>query len=156
MSTDTLLFECVGIKAGGKFPIENTGRGQDVSPEFLVKNLSPAAKTLAVTLEDIRHPLFKNFTHWLIWNIPATEKIAGAIPDGRIVPNLGNARQGLGYGWYKYAGPKPPKGNQHLYRFTIYALDQEIELPFLPTKGRFIKRAKEHIIQQGNIIAEFE
>lgn len=156
MSTDTLLFECVGLKAGGKFPIENTGRGQDVSPEFLVKNLSPAAKTLAVTLEDIRHPLFKNFTHWLIWNIPATEKIAGAIPDGRIVPNLGNARQGLGYGWYKYAGPKPPKGNQHLYRFTIYALDQEIELPFLPTKGRFIKRAKEHIIQQGNIIAEFE
>ena len=156
MSTDTLLFECVGLKAGGKFPIENTGRGQDVSPEFLVKNLSPAAKTLAVTLEDIRHPLFKNFTHWLIWNIPATEKIAGAIPGGRIVPNLGNARQGLGYGWYKYAGPKPPKGNQHLYRFTIYALDQEIELPFLPTKGRFIKRAKEHIIQQGNIIAEFE
>ena len=156
MGTNTLLFECVGLKAGGKFPIENTGRGRDVSPEFLVKNLSPAAKTLAITLEDIRHPLFKSFTHWLIWNIPATEKIAGAIPGGRIVPNLRNARQGLGYGWYKYAGPKPPKGNQHLYRFTIYALDQEIELPFLPTKGRFIKRAKEHIIQQGNIIAEFE
>lgn len=156
MSTNTLLFECVGMKNGDKFPIKNTGRGQDVSPEFLVENLSPAAKTLAVTLEDIRHPLFKNFTHWLIWNIPATEKIAGAIPGGRIVPNLGNARQGLGYGWYKYAGPKPPKGNQHLYRFTIYALDQEIELPFLPTKGCFIKRAKGHIIQQGNIIAEFE
>ena len=156
MSTDTLLFECVGLKAGGKFPIGNTGRGQDVSHEFLVENLSPAAKTLAVTLEDIRHPLFKNFTHWLIWNIPATEKIAGAIPGGRIVSSLGNARQGVGYGWYKYAGPKPPKGNQHLYRFTIYALDREIDLPFLPTKGCFIKRAKGHIIQQGNIIAEFE
>lgn len=51
MSTDTLLFECVGLKAGGKFPIGNTGRGQDVSPEFLVENLSPAAKTLAVTIE---------------------------------------------------------------------------------------------------------
>ena len=147
MGTNTLLFECVGLKAGGKFPIENTGRGRDVSPEFLVKNLSPAAKTLAITLEDIRHPLFKSFTHWLI---------AGAIPGGRIVPNLRNARQGLGYGWYKYAGPKPPKGNQHLYRFTIYALDREIDLPFLPTKGCFIKRAKGHIIQQGNIIAEFE
>ena len=156
MSTDILLFECVGLKAGGKFPIENTGRRQDVSPEFLIKNLSPATKTLAVTLEDIRHPLFKDFTHWLIWNIPAAEKIAGAIPAGRIVPNLGNARQGLGYGWYKYAGPKPPKGNQHLYRFTIYALDSEIEIPFPPTKGCFIKRAKAHIIQQGNIVAEFE
>jgi len=156
MIVDTLLFECVGIKAGGKFPIENTGRGQDVSPEFLIKNLSSAAKTLAVTLEDIRHPLFKSFTHWLIWNIPAAEKIAGAIPSGRIVPSLGNARQGVGYGWYKYAGPKPPKGQRHLYRFTIYALDSEIELPFLPTKGRFMKRAKGHIIQQGNIVGEFE
>mgnify|MGYP001105853405 CR=1 FL=1 len=83
---DTLLFECVGLKAGCKFPTENTGRGQDVSPEFLIKNLSPAAKTLAVTLEDIRHPFFRNFTHWLIWNIPAAEKIAGAIPVGGSFP----------------------------------------------------------------------
>ena len=156
MSADILLFECVGMKNGDKFPIENTGRGQDVSPEFLIKNLSPAAKTLAVTLEDIRHPLFKNFTHWLIWNSPAAEKIVGAIPGGRIVPSLGNARQGFGYGWYKYAGPKPPKGNQHLYCFTIYALDSKIEVSFPPTKGHFIKRAKGHIIQQGNIVGEFE
>ena len=153
---DQLLLECPGMENGGRFPIEHTGRGRDISPGFSIGNVSPKAKTLAVTLEDVKHPLFKEFTHWLIWNIPATEKIAGAIPDGRIVPNLGNARQGLGYGWYKYAGPKPPKGNQHLYRFTIYALDQEIELPFLPTKGRFIKRAKGHIIQQCNIIAEYE
>lgn len=156
MSANTLLFECVGMKNGDKFPIENTGRGQDISPEFLIKNLSPAAKTLAITLEDIRHPLFKNFTHWLIWNIPAAEKIAGAIPGGKIVPNLGNARQGFGYGWCKYAGPKPPKGQQHLYRFTIYAIDSEIDLPFPPTKGNFVKRAKGHIIQRGNIVGEFE
>ena len=156
MSANTLLFECVGIKAGGKFPMENTGRGQDVSPEFLIKNLSPAAKTLAIILEDIRHPLFKSFTHWLIWNIPAAEKITRAIPGGKIVPGLGNARQGIGYGWYKYAGPKPPKGKRHLYRFTIYALDSKIDLPFLPTKSNFIKKATGHIIQQGNIVGEFE
>ncbi len=155
MSADTLLFECVGMKDGGKFPIENTGWGQDVSPEFLIKNLSPAVKTLAITLEDIRHPLFKSFTHWLIWNITAAEKIAGAIPAGRIVPSLGNARQGIGYGWYKYAGPKPPKGQQHLYRFMIYTLDSEIDLPFPPTKGNFIKKAQGHIIQQGSIVGEF-
>ena len=156
MSMDTLLFECVGIKNGDKFPIENTGRGRDISPEFIIKNLSPLAKTIAITLEDIRHPLFKNFTHWLIWNIPAAKKIAGAIPGGRIVPSLGNARQGIGYGWYKYAGPKPPKGQHHLYRFTIYVLDSEIELSLLPTKGVFIKKAKGHIIQLGSIVGKFE
>ncbi len=153
---DTLLFECVGMKNGDKFPPKNTGRGQDISPEFIIKNLSPSAKTIAIILEDIRHPLFKSFTHWLIWNIPVSENIAGAIPRGKTVPSLGNARQGIGYGWYKYAGPKPPKGHQHLYRFTIYTLDSEIELPLLPTKSRFIKKAEKHIIQQGNIIGEFE
>lgn len=156
MATDILLFECIGMKNGEKFPIENTGRGQDISPEFLIKNLSSRAKTLAVTLEDIRHPLFKNFTHWLIWNIPASEKIDGKIPGGKMVPGLGNARQGIGYGLYRYAGPKPPKGRQHSYRFTVYALDREIDLRFPHTKSHFLRKAKENIIQQGSIVCEFE
>ncbi len=153
---DILIFECKGMKNGEKFPLVNTGRGQDISPEFLIKNLSPYAKTLAITLEDIKHPLFKNFTHWLIWNIPAGEKIDGAIPSGKIVPSLGNARQGIGYGLYKYAGPKPPNGKQHLYRFTVYALDSKIYLKFPHTKNKFIKKATKHIIQQGSIVCQYE
>ena len=153
---DVLIFECSNMKNGETFPVENTGRGQDRSPEFIIKNLSPPAKTLAIILEDIKHPLFKNFTHWLIWNIPAGEKVNEAIPRGKTVPCLRNAKQGICYGVYKYAGPKPPKGKQHLYRFTVYALDSEIELKFLPMKNSFIKKAKEHIIQQGSIVGSFE
>lgn len=156
MNKEVLIFECSGMKNGEKFPVENTGRGQDISPGFIIKNLSPHAKTLAVILEDIKHPLFKEFTHWLIWNIPAGEKIDGAIPGGKAVSGLGNARQGIGYGWHKYAGPKPPKGKQHLYRFTVYALDSEIDLYGLPIKSRFIKTAEGHIIQQGSIVCEYE
>ena len=153
---DVLNFECSNMKNGETFWVENTGRGQDCSPEFIIKNLSPRAKTLAIILEDIKHPIFKNFTHWLIFNIPAREKIDGAIPGGKIVSGLGNARQGIGYGVYKYAGPKPPKGKQHLYRFTVYALDTKIDLGFPHTKSNFIKIAKEHIIQQGSIVGKFE
>ncbi|MCI8361095.1 MAG: YbhB/YbcL family Raf kinase inhibitor-like protein [Clostridiales bacterium] len=153
---DTLLFECIGMKNGTAFPITNTGRGQDISPAFWIKNLSSDAKTLAVTLEDINHPLFKNFTHWLIWNIPASQSIAEAIPGGRIVESLGKARQGLGYGWYRYAGPKPPKGRRHLYRFTVYALDSAVDLKFPPTKNRFLRKAKGRIIQCGSMICAFE
>ncbi len=54
MNNTVLGFECVGMDNGGKFPIEYTGRGQDISPEFIIKNLSPNAETLAVTLEDLR------------------------------------------------------------------------------------------------------
>lgn len=155
MGIETLIFECVGIENGGEFPVVNTGRGQDISPEFVIKNLSPHAKTLAITLEDIKHPLFKNFTHWFIWNIPATDKVCGAIPTGKQMPSLGNAKQGIGYGWHKYAGPKPPKGKTHIYRFTIYTLDCEINLIFA-IKSIFIKEGKKHFLQQGSITCKFE
>ena len=99
MNNTVLEFKCVGMDNGGKFPIEYTGRGQDISPEFIIKNLSPNAETLAVILEDLSHPI-KDFTHWIIWNIPATDRIKKNIPAGKAVPIFGNARQGIGYGWY--------------------------------------------------------
>ncbi len=77
MESNILEFECVGLNDGGKFPIENTGRGQDISPEFIIRNLNTNAVTLMITLEDLSHPI-KGFTHWIIWNIPATDKIIKA------------------------------------------------------------------------------
>ena len=153
---DTILeFTCVGIENNGKFPLENTGRGQDISPGFLIKNLSSRAKTLAITLEDLSHPI-KDFTHWLIWNIPATSQVHSGIPSGNHVSALGGACQGIGYGFHRYAGPKPPKGKTHTYRFTVYALDCELRLSVHSLKKAFLKKADGHIIQKGNITAKFE
>ena len=88
MESYHLDFDCVGIDDGGIIPIENTARGQDRSPEFLLWNLSPKAATLAVTLEDLTHPI-RDFTHWIIWNIPASNQIKGGIPAGKNVPARG-------------------------------------------------------------------
>ena len=112
MEAQTLDFDCVGIDDGGVIPIGHTGRGQDMSPEFLIWNLSPQAKTLAITLEDLNHPI-RDFTHWVIWNIPAGERIKAGIPAGKSVPSLGNAKQGVAYGRHRYAGPKPPRRKTH-------------------------------------------
>ena len=155
MNNAVLEFECVGMGNGGKFPVEYTGRGQDISPEFVIKNLSPDAKTLAVTLEDLSHPI-KNFTHWVVWNIPAADRIRKGIPAGKTVPELGNVCQGIGYGVHHYAGPKPPKGKKHTYRFTIYSLDCEMDLSVNSMKWSFLKKAEKHILQKGSITGEFE
>lgn len=153
---DTILeFTCIGIENNGKFPLENTGRGQDISPEFFIKNLSSRAKTLAITLEDLSHPI-KNFTHWLIWNIPATNQVKSRISAGSHVAELGGACQGIGYGFHRYAGPKPPKGKTHTYRFTVYALDCELKLSVHSLKRAFLKKANGHIIQKGNLTVKFE
>ena len=155
MKAEILNFKCVGLSDGGKFPIEYTGRGQDTSPKFILENLSPEAKTLAVVLEDLSHPI-KDFTHWVIWNIPAADRIGPAIPAGRTVPSLGGAKQGLGYGLHRYAGPKPPRGKTHVYRFTLYSLSQRLDLSSYAGKRTFFRKADRLILQAGSITGAFE
>lgn len=155
MEQNILEFECVGVKEGDKFNIENTGRGEDIFPEFNISNLSPYAETLIITLEDLSHPI-KNFTHWVIWNIPATNKIPKAIPCGKSVLSLKDAVQGIGYGFHRYAEPKLPKGKSHKYCFTIYALDCKLNLKASSTKRKVLSIASNHIIQQGKICGFYE
>lgn len=152
---ENLEFTCAGLIDGGKFPVEYTGRGEDISPEFIINNLSPKAVTLVVTLEDMSHPI-KEFTHWVIWNIPAADKIPKAIPRGKTAVNLGNAVQGIGYGLHRYAGPKPPKGKTHKYRFTVYALDCSLDITPFSVKRKVLDAANTHIIQKGEICGYFE
>lgn len=152
MEEKMLKIHCSGIE-NGKFHIDHTGRGADRSPELILENLSPEAVTLAVTLEDMSHPI-KNFTHWVIWNLPAADRIPGAIPAGK--STLDGAVQGVAYGLHRYAGPKPPRRTQHTYRFTVYALDCALDLSPASRKKVFLRAAEGHILQIGSISGEFE
>ena len=55
MKDQVLHIRCPGIQYGRFLP-GHTGRGKDLSPELILEGLSPEAKTLAVTLEDMSHP----------------------------------------------------------------------------------------------------
>ena len=148
---ELLHIRCPGIE-GGNFLLDHTGRGADRSPELVLEGLSPEAVTLAVTLEDMSHPI-KNFTHWVIWNLPAADRIPGAIPAGKTVP--GGGVQGIAYGLHRYAGPKPPRRTQHTYRFTVYALDCTLDLSPASRKKVFLRAAEGHILQRGSISGIF-
>lgn len=152
MEERILKVRCPGIQ-NSKFLLDHTGRGRDLSPELILENLSPEAVTLAVTLEDMSHPI-KDFTHWVIWNLPAADRIPGAIPAGRTV--LDGAVQGVAYGLHRYAGPKPPKGRTHTYRFTVCALDCALDLSPASRKKAVLRAAEGHILQSGSISGRFE
>ena len=153
MEIETLHFRCPGLEDGGRFPRDNTGRGKDLSPEIILENLSPRARTLAVTLEDMSHPI-KGFTHWVMWNFPARPVIPGGIPQRDRLES--GVVQGLAYGVHRYAGPKPPRRKTHWYRFTVYALDCRLELSPRARKKAFLRAAEDHILQVGCIEGAFE
>ena len=152
MEEDILIVQCSGIE-NGKFHIDHTGRGADRSPELILEGLSPEAVTLAVVLEDMSHPI-KGFTHWMVWNLPAADRIPGDIPAGKTLP--GGGVQGVAYGLHRYAGPKPPNGRTHTYRFTVFALDCVLELAPGSRKKAFLRAAEGHILQSGSISGTFE
>ncbi|EFQ56493.1 YbhB/YbcL family Raf kinase inhibitor-like protein [Streptococcus downei] len=152
---ENLRVTCPTILDGGEFSLEHTGKGDNISPEFLLKNLTPQAKSLAIILEDLDHPLKKNFTHWLIWNLPASSRIPAKIPHGFAPETPQGARQGIAYGWHGYAGPKPPLGQTHDYRFTVYALDESLSLSRWTRKGQLLKAMGGHILQKGQLTASF-
>ncbi len=141
---------------GGIIPTRHTGRGEDLSPPFTAKGIPEGSVSLSILLEDTSHPLFRDFPHWLIWNLPVAEHIPEGIAPGGAVEVLGcTASQGTAYGPRRYAGPKPPRWRRHLYRFTLLALDCRLELPPSTGKRRFLEMAEEHILERATLSGWF-
>lgn len=148
MDYDRLEIETV-FKDKDMIPIKYTGYGQNISPEFKIKNLSVKAKSLVIILEDLSHPI-KNFTHWIAWNIKADS----IIPEN--VESINNVKQGIAYGFHKYAGAKPPRFQKHNYRYSIYSLDTILELSSNIMKKKLLKAMNGHILQKGTITGYFK
>ncbi|HEU4842211.1 MAG TPA: YbhB/YbcL family Raf kinase inhibitor-like protein [Ilumatobacteraceae bacterium] len=106
---------------GGAIDARFTCDGADLSP--LLTWTAPPAGTvelaLLVTDDDAG-----GYVHWAVAGIPpaAGEKGEGATITGAVegVNDAGTT------GW---SGPCPPAGGPHTYRFQLFALDQQAELP---------------------------
>ena len=137
----------------GLMPKRHTGFGEDSSPPFELKNLAPEAVSIAIIMDDLDIPLIEAYNHWLIWNTPKSETISENIPYGSIVPVLGDAKQGCGYGRNRYRGPKQPVfvRNSHRYLFQFYVLDCFLELDSSARKKQLLEAMNGHIMQQSSI-----
>lgn len=129
-------------------PIEYTGNGIDISPGFTLINLSDQAISIAIIMDDLDIPISSNYTHWVIWNIPAQVNIPEGISHGET--SYAGATQGIAYGNHRYRGPKPPFGS-HRYQFHIFVLDSMLELDSSATKKELLEAMEGHIIQYGTI-----
>ncbi|HXG01270.1 MAG TPA: YbhB/YbcL family Raf kinase inhibitor-like protein [Bacteroidota bacterium] len=97
--------------------------GRNVSPGFSWNDPPPETKSFILTIVD-PHPVAKNWIHWIVVNIPATERrlVEGAsrsksLPAG--ARELINSFNEMGYG-----GPAPPRGSgKHPYVATLYAVN---------------------------------
>lgn len=153
---ETLNVTSSAFKEGGWIPIRYSGRGENRSPDFELKRIPSDAKSIAITLDDASHPLFPNYNHWVIWNLPVQAAIPEGIPKGKSVERFNGAVQGVAYGRHRYKGPKPPFHSTHTYVFTVYVLDSRLNLPASSRKHDFLAAAQEHILQQVTLSGRFQ
>ena len=113
----------------GWMPDQCSGYGENKSPDLKIEGIPKEAVTLAVIMDDLDHPVFREFCHWIAWNIPCTDTIPGALPGGAVSETPFHIEQGIGYGKHAYRGPKPPFNGRHRYRFRVFALDAVLKLP---------------------------
>ena len=104
---------------GTPIPDRNTCAGEDLSPGLSWSGITPGAVELALVVVDEDAD---QFVHWVVGGIPTTTMavLEGAVPTGGA--ELTNSFGELGWG-----GPCPPPGSTHTYRFTIHALNQQLE-----------------------------
>ena len=128
---------------GRHIPTEHTCDGADMSPPLEISDAPAGTVSLALVMDDPDAPM-GTFDHWVVWNIPAaTRRIEeGSEPEGV---------QGLtGFGKLGYGGPCPPSGT-HRYRFTVYALDTELNLAAGSRKLKLEEEMEGHVLAQATL-----
>jgi len=140
---------------GERIPAKYTCEGQDISPPLTWNGIPEQTQSLALIMDDPDAP-GGIFTHWVIFNMPPdSRQLPQAVATQSQLPS--GALQGKNdFGRLGYGGPCPPPGYPHRYRFTLYALDQQLELKAGASKKQLLNAIKGHTLAQGQLTGTYQ
>jgi Raf kinase inhibitor-like YbhB/YbcL family protein len=127
-------------------PSHYTCEGEDINPPLTIGDIPEGTKSLALIMEDPDAPN-GTFDHWLVWNIPVTNRI-----EENSNPGISGKND---FGKTGYGGPCPPSGT-HRYFFRVYALDVELDLKAGADKKLLLEAIDEHVLAMGELMAKYE
>lgn len=152
-SRATITVTSAAFGDGSRIPVDHTCDGKDLMPPLVLSAPPEGTKSLVVTVEDPDTPN-GTFTHMVAFNVaPDTTRLAGGA-------DLGGggeaARFGLNqYENARYAGPCPPKGEVHRYRYRVIALNTMLKLPEGAPRSQIDEAMDTHIIGEGMLTGHF-
>jgi hypothetical protein len=120
---DTISVTSSAFAEGARIPAKFTCVDANVAPPLAWSGAPRDAAELAVVVDDPDAP-GGTYVHWVVFHLDSglTGVQEGQVPEG--------ARQARNSGGeVGYTGPCPPDGPAHHYRFTVYALSDQLDLP---------------------------
>jgi hypothetical protein len=135
--------------------MEFTCEGQDISPELAWTGAPKEVVAFALILHDPDAPRPGGFTHWAVYDMPATiNHLRENLPK---VPSIdGIGLQGKNdSGKVGYMGPCPPSG-RHRYFATLFALNAKLDLkPGAPYR-QITAAIKDKVIAQAELMGTYQ
>lgn len=138
----------------GNIPPRFTCEGDNISPELTWTGAPEGTKSFALIVHDPDAPRAGGYTHWVVFNIPATVThiVENAPKDGKLAS--GGSQGKNDDGSLGYTGPCPPSGT-HRYYFRIYALDKELNLSSGADKATLEKALHGHVLGQAECMGRY-
>jgi Raf kinase inhibitor-like YbhB/YbcL family protein len=139
---------------GAAIPKQYTCSGANASPDLSWSNAPGGTESFAMTVTDPDAP-GRVFTHWVMYNIPASAKaLPAVVPKDQKLAD--GSFQGLNdldsTGYY---GPCPPPGNPHRYFFRLYALNAKLTVPPMARRADLEKAIAGHAIGTAELMGTF-
>ena len=119
----TVTVRSPAFAEGAPIPARYTCAGADVAPALAWSGVPRDAAELALVVDDPDAP-GGTYVHWVLFHL---DPALTGLREGRLPPGARQARNSGGKA--AYAGPCPPSGPAHHYRFTLYALGTHLDLP---------------------------
>lgn len=150
-----LVVSSPAFAEGTQIPEEYTCDGRDISPLLNWSEPPAGTRSLALIMDDPDAP-GGVFTHWVIFNLPAgSTQLPAAVPTDPELPS--GALQGSNdFGRIGYSGPCPPSGSPHRYRFTLYAVDEVLELSPGAAQSQVRQALEGHVLAQDQLTGTYQ
>lgn len=133
---------------GEPIPDEHGYEAANVNPPLSISGAPDGTESLALVMDDpdAVEPAGHIWDHWVVWNIP----VGTDIPEGWDPASAGAAEGTNDFGETGYGGPAPPD-REHTYRFTLYAVGTELDLPTAAGKDALETELKSKVLDETRL-----
>lgn len=158
-AADTIDVSSPAFASDGSIPDTYSDYGEGRSPELSWGDVPSGTKTIAIVAEDPDAPRTVPYTHWLLYNLPATARsVSAAVPHEESPRNLEGALQGRSSkGSIGYFGPHPPTNDPpHHYHFELFCLDAPLDLTAGANRNEVLTAMSGHVLAKGEVIGTYQ
>jgi Raf kinase inhibitor-like YbhB/YbcL family protein len=147
----TVTVTSSAFEEGTSIPREFTCEGDDVSPPLSWTGVPDDAVELALVVDD-PDARGGTYVHWVLFRLGAT---LSGVDEGTVQAGARQAKNSAGDARYK--GPCPPEDDEaHHYRFSLYALDEQIVAPDGASTGDVLTAIRDAAIDKGTLTGTFD